>query len=225
MNKILLKILISTLILLIGIGAVNAIECNSTDESITSEQFNANYSNEGCDILCAVNDDSMSVSNQNTEALSAVNDNENACDMDSEVLCAVNDDSMSVSNQNTEVLSAVANNEEPVLTSSLNEDEIFDYSFGKLNDSPTESKSFLVGTMKLHKKYWKSYLKHCGHKKTSKKFKKMFKKKLKTLKKSIKKKLKKLAKKGWFGSVDECLYDIKHKGKYYVFYYYATCYR
>ena len=38
MKKGILKILIATIILLIGIGAVNAIECNSTDDVISFDK-------------------------------------------------------------------------------------------------------------------------------------------------------------------------------------------
>ena len=64
MNKAILKILITSLILLIGIGAVSAMDDNSTDGVLSVEQT---------DEISAIdnNDTVISVSENNSEILSA----------------------------------------------------------------------------------------------------------------------------------------------------------
>lgn len=243
MNKILLKILISTLILLIGIGAVSAIEFNSTNETISFEQNNEISINENmCNITSAENneEDVLSVIDDSDEVISLETNDNNFISINNNntdiIRAENNEENMSITlvsiENNKEIVSAGNNND--IISASINENEklelapdcsIVSYDTFEGNDGymhEMKSKAFLIGKMTLHKKYWKMFL---NQKKKTKKFKKLYKKKIKQLKRAISKKMKKLKRNGWYGSYNEGYDDIKRKGKYYVFYYYGDFYK
>ena len=75
MNKPIIKFLIFTLILLIGISAVSAIEYNSTDEIASFEQIEENsISDNSSEINLNDNNEKFVAKDNNTEVLSTINE-------------------------------------------------------------------------------------------------------------------------------------------------------
>ena len=218
MNKTILKILIGTLILLIGIGAVSAIEHNSTDEFLSAEQT-----------------DEISIMENNTEVI-AVNES------NTEVLSAENNNTViSVNENNTEVLSAENNNtvisvceNNNTVISVSNDDDLTSDSSSETQPlgTQTEYKTVYLGKMKFLKKYKKWVLK--GYKPPSKKnkkawknhitFQKAVKKQMKQFEKTMKKIVKKYQAQNW-KFYEDPYYKIKYSSKYMYLRFYANCYR
>ena len=239
MNKTILKILICTLILLIGIGAVSAIEHNSTDELLSVEQTNE---------VSVIEDNTevISVNESNTEVLSSENNNTaiSVCENNTEVISITengtevlsaedNNTVISVNENATEVLSAENNN---IVISVSNDKDLTGYSpFAtepQMTQSETQYKTFYLGQVKFLKKYKKMFL--YGYNKPSKKNKKAWKKHrsyLKALKKQRKKiekrvpKLKsKLNAQHWHPYGD-LKYNLEYRGNYMYVRFYGDCYR
>ena len=204
-------ILISTLILLMGIGAVSAMEHNSTDEFISVEQN---------DPISVMNDDNntvISVSENSSEILSAED----------------NDTVVSVSDNSSEILSVENSN---TVVSVSNDDDLTSYSpFAKepqMTQSKTQYKTLYLGKMKFLKKYKnmalygynipskknkKAWRNHIGYQKM---FKKQYKKWIKFANKVAKK-----AKANHWHAYGDLYYKLKYSGKYMYMLFYADCYR
>lgn len=225
-----LKILIATLILLIGAGAVSAIDNNSTDEVVSVEQTE--------EISVIEDNEVISVNESNNEVLSVENNDTviSVSGNDSEVLTADNNNTViSVSENNSDVLSV--ENTNSVISVSSDDDLTASSPFAKdpqMTQSKTQYKTIYLGKMKFLKKYKKMLL--YGYKTPSKKNKKAWKKHIafqKAVKKQFKQwkknayKIKKYIKNNhWkpLGS-NNPYYKIKYSGKYINMYLYAKCYR
>lgn len=229
LNRTMLKILIATLILLIGAGAVSAIDNNSTDEVVSVEQTE--------EISVIEDNEVISVNESNNEVLSVENNDTviSVSGNDSEVLTADNNTVISVSENNSDVLSV--ENTNSVISVSSDDDLTASSPFAKdpqMTQSKTQYKTIYLGKMKFLKKYKKMLL--YGYKTPSKKNKKAWKKHIafqKAVKKQFKQwkknayKIKKYIKNNhWkpLGS-NNPYYKIKYSGKYINMYLYAKCYR
>ena len=203
-------ILISTLILLMGIGAVSAMEHNSTDEFISVEQ-----------------NDAISVMNDNNTVISVSGN-------DSDVLSAEgNNTVISVSGNDSDVLSAENSNTVIAVSS---DNDLTGYSpFAKepqMTQHKTQYKTFYLGKMVFPKKYKKMAL--YGYKIPSKKnkkawkkhiaYQKVYKKQFKLFKKSATKVIKKIKANHWKG-IGDIYYKIKVSGNRMIIRYYGDCYR
>lgn len=233
MNKKILKILIITLILLMGIGAVSAIEHNSTDEFLSVEQTNE---------VSVIEDNTevISVNENNAEVLSSKNNNTeiSVCKNNTEVISITengteyNNTVISVNENNTEVLSA--ENHNTIISLSNDKDLTSDSPFAtepQMTQSKTEYKTFYMGKMKFLKKY-KNMIN--GYKIPSKKNKKAW-KKHKAFQKAFKKQKKQLGKTAFelglslgvsnWNLHGNPYYLIKTNGKYIYVLFYQECYR
>ncbi|MEE1335281.1 hypothetical protein [Methanobrevibacter sp.] len=227
MKKTILKILMCTLILLIGIGAVNAIEQNSTDELLSFEQNDQIDISEDNAEVSAVSEDNcsevLSVENEENE-IAAVSDN------GSEVLSVENNEEevVSVSENNSQVLTGseppsdvpIGN---PVITHSSNLKlqkttnsgtmKTKEMVFGKIKMLKKNFKRFVLKTpSKKNKKLWKKYIKF--KKTVNKKFKKSMNKRIKAIKKKWKI--------DWYYGIRP-IFVIK--GKYCTMYWTCLCYK
>ena len=204
-------ILISTLILLMGIGAVSAMEHNSTDEFISVEQ-----------------NDPISVMNDDNNAVISVSEN------DGEVLSVESNNTViSVSGNDSDVLSAENSNTVIAVSS---DNDLTGYSpFAKepqMTQHKTQYKTFYLGKMVFPKKYKKMAL--YGYKIPSKKnkkawkkhiaYQKVYKKQFKLFKKSATKVIKKIKANHWKG-IGDIYYKIKVSGNRMIIRYYGDCYR
>ena len=234
MKKCILKILIVTLILLIGIGAVSAIEFNSTDEFMSVDQTNEISIDNSTETLAVENNDEViSVSENNTDVLSGESDNEviTVSENSTRVLSSESNDSViSVSENNSDVLNAESNSKEI----SVSNNDLLSYSpFAKdpqFTQSETEYKTFFLGKVKLYKKHlkfangYKPSKKNKKAWKSYKSYKKSFKKSRKKFKKHAKKVIKNAKRNHWHGDGD-VWFNYKKSGKYYVYYFYQDAYR
>ena len=167
MDKKILKILIAGLVLLIGIGAVSALESNSTDDVAVCD-----------DDSIAIDDDaSVEEADQESNEPLAIDDSDN---------------NEPISTSDSSLLKA--NSTETQLTSNSTSDikitpQYKTYKVGTLKLSKKYKKFMKMkkAPSKKNKKVWKEY----------KKFKKALKKASKKTTKSMVKKLKKLMKKHW----------------------------
>ena len=204
-------ILISTLILLMGIGAVSAMEHNSTDEFISVEQ-----------------NDPISVMNDDNNTVISVSEN------DGEVLSVESNNTViSVSGNDSDVLSAENSNTVIAVSS---DNDLTGYSpFAKepqMTQHKTQYKTFYLGKMVFPKKYKKMAL--YGYKIPSKKnkkawkkhiaYQKVYKKQFKLFKKSATKVIKKIKANHWKG-IGDIYYKIKVSGNRMIIRYYGDCYR
>ena len=210
LNKTMIKILISALILLIGIGAVSAMEHNSTDEFMSVEQS-----------------DEISVMEDNNTVVS-IGEN------DSDVLSAEDNNTVvSVSVNDSDVLSAEKDN---TVVSVSNDEDLTSYSpFAiepQMTEHKTQYKTFYAGKMVFSKKYKKMAL--YGYNKPSKKNKKAWKKHVayqKAYKKQFKRfiktttKIANKAKANHWHALGDMYYKIKYSAKYVYIRFYVDCYR
>lgn len=236
MNKTIVKIFICALVLLVGIGAVSAMEQNSTEEFLSLDQSDeiAIIDNNTEDFVQICNDDEAIVDSDNcSEVLSAKN-------MDNELDLVDDNGGEVLSAKNTEVESGSANGNgsqvlasfyppsdiplgEPVITHSSNLklektmkiDTMVtkELVFAKVKMSKKDFKRFVLKTpSKKNKKLWKKY--------------KRFNKKIdKKLKKSMKKKIKSIRKKwkiDWYYGIRP-IFVVK--GKYCTLYFACMCYK
>jgi len=193
-----------------GIGAVSAIEHNSTDEFLSVEQS-----------------DEISIIDNNNTVIS-VNEN------NAEVLSAENNNTViSVNENNAEVLSAENNN---TVISVSNDDYLTSASPFAIEPQGTQSqtqyKTLYLGKMKFLKKYKNMAL--YGYEKPSKKdkkawanhinYQKEYKKQLKQVRKTTKKAVKKAVKNHWH-AMGDAYYKLKYSGKYVYILFYVDCYR
>ena len=210
LNKTMIKILISALILLIGIGAVSAMEHNSTDEFMSVEQ-----------------NDEISVMDNNNTVIS-IGEN------DSDVLSADDNNTViSIGENDSDVLSAENHN---TIISVSNDEDLTSYSpFAiepQMTEHKTQYKTLYLGKEKFLKKYKNMAL--YGYKKPSKKNKKAWKKhiayqkaekkQLKQFKKTATKVLKKAVANHWH-AYGNMYYKIRYSGKYVYLKFYWDCYR
>ena len=216
MNKTIVKIFICALVLLVGIGAVSAMEQNSTEEFLSLDQS-----------------DEIAIIDNNTEDFVQIcNDDEAIVDSDncSEVLSAKNTEveSGSANGNGSQVLASFYPPSdiplgEPVITHSSNLklektmkiDTMVtkELVFAKVKMSKKDFKRFVLKTpSKKNKKLWKKY--------------KRFNKKIdKKLKKSMKKKIKSIRKKwkiDWYYGIRP-IFVVK--GKYCTLYFACMCYK
>ncbi|WP_410320314.1 calcium-binding protein [Methanobrevibacter sp.] len=222
-------ILISTLILLMGIGAVSAMEHNSTDEFISVRQNDA---------ISVMNDNNtvISVSGNDSDVLSAEGNNTviSVSGNDSDVLSAEGNNSViSVSGNDSDVLSAENGN---TVIAVSNDNDLTGYSpFAKepqMTQHKTQYKTFCLGKMVFPKKYKKMAI--YGYKIPSKKnkkawkkhvaYQKVYKKQFKLFKKSATKVIKKIKANHWKG-IGDIYYKIKVSGNRMIVRYYGDCYR
>ena len=224
MNKTILKILITSLILLIGISAVSAIDDNSTDGVLSVEQT---------DEISAIdnNDAVISVSENNDEILSAEDISEN----NSEILSAEDNDAViSVSENNSEILNMESS--DTVISISNDNDLTSSSPFDQnpqMTQSETQFKSIFVGKLTFLKKYKKMAL--YGYKIPSKKNKKAwkkhknyqraYKKQRKIFKKYLIKALKRAKANHWHDRGFDLQYKVTYSGKYMHIKFYEKCYR
>ena len=219
-----------TLILLIGMGAVSAIQQNSTNECLSFEQ-----------------NDQIGVIENNTEVLSygSSEDVVSVGDCGGDVLSSesgedvvsVGDcggDVLNIENSDSKIISS-SNNDDNVLTANTNQEELLG-SWGyspadEFTQTKSEYKTFYLGQVKFPKKY-KKFVK--GYK-PSKKNKKAW-KKYKAYKKISYKQLKKFSKYGskiykkannqhWNFLENTMCYKIKYRGKYMYLKFYCDAYR
>ena len=236
MNKNILKVFIATIILLIGIGAVSAIDYNNTDDLTVIDEENTINVKENSEIVEAAHNENESLATENNAKTTAVNEN------DSESLSAENNaKTTAVNENNSEVLTAESESEKlesvntarEVLTVSSDDDKLsllyHDSPASHYTQSKTQYKTFTLGKVKIPKKY-KSILYKTPSKKNKKawnlykQFKKFEKKAMKKLKKSIIKVIKKAVKSHWHGYGD-VKYKLKWSGNYYVLTFYQKAYR
>ena len=218
-----------TLILLIGIGAVSAIEHNSSDESFSVGQT---------DVISLIEENNgvISVSENSSEILSA-EDNDTVVSVSensSEILSAEDNGTVvSVSENSSEILSVENSN---TVVSVSNDDDLTSYSpFAKepqMTKTKTQYKTLYMGKMKFLKKYKnmalygynipskknkKAWRNHIGYQKM---FKKQYKKWFKFANKVAKK-----AKANHWHAYGDLYYKLKYSGNYMYILFYADCYR
>lgn len=190
MKKQILKILICTLILLIGIGAASAIEDTSTDETISFEEP---------DQMVSVSDIDEEISGDegNNEVLAAESDG--AVELESasgeiQTSEAGNEELKTAEGENNNAISV---NEKDVLTMDVEKTEKLTDTNSTSDDAQTkvEYKTFNIAKLKIAKKYKKYYSKNASE--VPKKVKKHMNKSMKKMKKSAIKKMKKLKKNHW----------------------------
>lgn len=230
MKKHIFGILICTLIL-IGIGAVSAVDSNSSDEIIYSGQ-----------------NDEIAIADSELEELSIENDEQSVSANDSEIIGAESNDEKIAISDDAEVdeISAVESNDDSysgvgndnvVLASNVKEDNKLSSSDGDsvaddAIQTKTEYKTFSLAKMKFSKKYKKWALK--GYKVPSKKNKKLwkkhkayqkaYKKQLKIFKKVFIKNAKSMVKKHW-KAYSDLYYTVKNSGKNFYIIFKMKCFR
>ena len=214
LKKKILKIFVCSLILLIGIGAVNALDINSTNDFTSIDQnIEVSVSFDEGDVLAVENDDVDVVSVSFDEG-----------------------DVLAVENEEVSVVSASDDNGDILLVSSQDDEKLSSYLWGyspadDFTQSTTQYKTFYLGKLKILKKY-KRFVN--GYK-PSKKNKKAW-KKYKAYKRHYKKAVRKFVKQGrktvrnarnnhWHFYEYDVTYKIRYVGKYMVTSYYCPAYR
>lgn len=224
-----LKILICFLILLVGIGAVSAIDSNSTADVISADDTQDLALDE--EEVLAVSEENDIAEVSEDEVLGAAED-EVVAVSDDDSVGVIEEDVVSAEEDSSEVLAMnAAENEELSMSSSYYDDDYYD-DYDDYDDLQvgTEYKTFKLGKLKLPKKYWafddgykppKSYKKEW---KQYKKYKKYVKKQTKKFKKKAKKIVKKAKRKGWvfYGDV---YYVTKYAKRYTAYTFKADAYR
>ena len=217
MNKKILKILIATLILFVGLGAVCATQSNTTD-----------------DIISAQPDDAIAISENNDEALAIENETSNVLEANSEVdeLSAAENETQDVLEANNNIsdvltvendpqkVEAPVNNTVEVLSAEVNQETKL--AVASSDDVLTASihyKTVTLAKMKFPKKYI-----HTDYKNLPKKWKKIYDKREKKFMKTYTKNLKKLKKKNW-KPVSDPFTKVKYKGKTAIIYVKLKCYK
>ena len=233
MNKTILKILIGTLILLIGIGAVSAIEDNSTDEFMSFEQ------NDEISVI-EDNNEIISIGENDSEPLSPLSSQDSdgiisVCENESGVLSSQDSDGIiSVSEDNGELLNL--KDIDAVISVSGDNTLLNDSPFAQdpqMTQSQTEYKTFYLGKLVIPKKYKKFYIKDYKPSKKNKKawknykkFKKLLNKRGKKLSKHVAKIANSIKMNHWNPLGEDSLsYKIKYRGSNIYTYFYIYTYR
>ena len=230
MNKTILKILIGTLILLIGIGAVSAIEDNSTDEFMSFEQNDEiSVMEDNSEIISIGEDDSEPLSSQGSDGIFSVceNESESLSSHDSDGIISVSEDNGEPLNLKDSDAVISVSGDNTLSTNSSSEQE------PQKIQSHTEYKTFCLGKLVIPKKYKKFYLKDYKPSKKNKKawknykkFKKLLKKRGKKLSKHVSKTAKSIKKNHWKPSGKKSLsLKIKYRGSNICTYFYMSVYR
>ena len=230
MNKTILKILIGTLILLIGIGAVSAIEDNSTDEFMSFEQNDEiSVIEDNNEIISIGENDSEPLSSQDSDGIFSV------CENESESLSSQDSDGIiSVSEDNGELLNL--KDIDAVISVSGDNTLLNDSPFAQdpqMTQSQTEYKTFYLGKLVIPKKYKKFYIKDYKPSKKNKKawknykkFKKLLNKRGKKLSKHVAKIANSIKMNHWNPLGEDSLsYKIKYRGSNIYTYFYIYTYR
>lgn len=227
MNRNILKILICSLAILLAMGAVSAMDSNSTDDlkSIESDSQDL-IADDGEDILAVESNEEDVVADDASEIIASQDDEILAAEDDSEDVLAFESDEDVISKSSDDGV---------VLTSSIKQDDKLSMSESKsvlgLEDSQIEYKTFTLGKLKIPKKYKKFYNGYEPSKsnkkalKKYKKYQKVAKKQLKKFKKSTKKVMKSIAKGNWYADEGDMTYKTKTVGKNIITTFYLFAYR
>lgn len=211
LNKSFLKVIIATLILLIGVCAVSASDSISTDDVIAAQQDDA---------IAIEENDALAVEDEGQDVIAASED------ADEVLAVEENPEVVEASADAVEILAAeeqpeaIAASDDPddVLTVGVKDDVKLSVSSDDVLSS-VKYKTFTLAKMKWPKKYINTDYSDLPYK-----WQKIFDKRSSKVYKTEAKKLKSLKKKNWYAYGDPYT-QVKYKGKNAIIYLKLTCYK